>query len=638
MDRKEFTELMDDYIDGELSSTRKKEFEDAMVNDAELKAEFANYKTLINEFKSMDKNINPPSELFNKIESEISGEFKPEITMYSNNVMSVSFDSGHSVGIKSQVHKANKSWYLWSSAAVALLAVGIFMIYKIFQPGNSTSTDGYSNWQMVNLTGNATVNGVKASKLNLGDVLETDGTSSVVLKFTDGGNITIEPNSKIRLVTSDNNESRVEVISGTVNTDNKIKPGKIVIEANNVKVRDNGANYTFNVDDKGNGIVYVKDGKVSFVSNNNRQAYIPEGNFCYSQPDKGVGTPFRKDSKPEFQQALFNYDFGNNKVPEVVYSVLANANVQDAYSLVNLLPRLDENKKFMVFNKLSRNGATPSYFKLDSIKDFDENDAKIWIDDSSPEIKMKVRSHLNKMEKEELKKEMDQLNIELKQMNSDLKLNAKQMAEDMKKEMKELQIDLKELNLGLKDSLSGMKLKELYNFNNEDWKEYHQDMEEMHKELSESFKDMGKDFRELGEDMREQFKDMGKDFKVEIDTAGFFKSYNSGMDNYMQYYKNFDTVEFHQEMKELDKLKDLKVPYFDADAFKDKFKDFGKNFKYETDSNGFHMDRKNHKITIKGDKVIVDGDTLKKGDRRNLYLDDKDDEDKDDDKDKDGDK
>ena len=632
MERTEFISLMDEYLEDDLSPQKRSEFEEAMKEDEKLRSEFADHKKFINEFKSMDKNIDPPADLFSQIENKIDQAYKPEITMYSNNVMSVSFNNKESIGIKSQVHKANKSWYLWSSAAVILIAVSVFLIYKIFQPGNNNSmTDGYSNWQLINLTGNATVNGVKASKLNLGDILETDGTSSVVLKFTDGGNITIEPNSKIRLVTSDNNESRVEVISGTVNTDNKIKPGKIVIESNNVKVRDNGADYTFNVDDKGNGIVYVKDGKVSFISNNNRQAYIPEGNFCYSQPDKGVGTPFRKESKPEFQQALYTYDFGNNKVPEAVYSVLANSNVEDAYSLVNLLPRLDNNKKYMVYNKLSKNGATPSMIKLDSLKDFDENDAKVWIDEINPKMKMKIRSNVDNAE---LKKEMEQLNREMKQMSVEMKINAKQMAEDMKKEMKELQNDLIEIHTGMNDSLHGKKFMKIYNMNDADWKEFHQDMEEMHKELSESFKDMGKEYRELGEEMRqnfkENFKDFGQNFKINLDTAGFFKSYSNGINDYMQYYKNFDTVEFHKEMKELDKLKDMKIPYFDEDAFKDKFKDFDKNFEW-ADSTGIKMKHNGHNVIIKGDKVIIDGDTLKQGDkRRNKIIDD--DEDKDDDK------
>ncbi len=633
MDRNEFTELMDDYIDNDLSSGKKKEFEEALENDASLRTEFTDYKNFIQNFMSMDKNIIPPSDTFGRIEQETDQSYKPEITMYSNNVMSVAFDTKDNIKITGQVHKANKSWYLWSSAAVVLIAFSVFLAYKIFQPQNSAQMDGYSNWQLVNLTGNATINGTRSAKLNLGDLLETDGASSVVLKFNDGGNIIVEPNSKIRLVHSDNNESWIEIISGTVNTENKLRPGNIVIESNNVKVRDNGASYTFNVDDKGNGIVYVKDGKVSFISDNNKQAYIPEGNYCYSQPVKGVGTPFRKDSKPEFQQALFAYDFGNNNVPEAVYSVLANANIQDAYSLVNLLPRLDENKKFMVYNKLSKNGSIPSSIRLDSIKNFDEDDAKVWIDDIGPKIKMKIRSDVNNAE---LKKEMEQLNREMLQMNSEMKINAKQMAEDMKKEMKELQSDLKDLNLGMRDSLRSKKFMNIYHMDDKDWKEYHKEMEELHNELSESFKDMGKEFREMGEEMKERFKDFGNDFKVEIDTAGFFKSYSNGMNDYMQYYKNFDTVEFHSEMKELEKLNELKVPYFDADAFKEKFKDFDKKFKWNGDSTGMKFKNNGNNVIIKGETVIVDGDTLKPGDKRQHIIFD-DDGDKDDDKDRDKD-
>ncbi|CAN5650169.1 hypothetical protein BH10BAC5_BH10BAC5_03550 [soil metagenome] len=630
MERKEFLLLMDDYLDNELNTSQRIEFENAISSDSSLRSEYEEHKKFINEFKTMDKNITPPDEIYINIEREIDDTFKPDIKMYSNNVMSISFDSDQNTGGSGQIHKAGKSWYIWSAAAVFMIAFSIFLVYKVFKSGNdNTMTDGYTNWQLINLTGNATVNGTKASKLNIGDLLETDVASSVVLKFDDGSNITIEPNSKIRLISSSNSESRIEVISGTINTENKVLPGKILVEANNVKVRDNGASYTFNVDDKGNGIVYVKDGKVSFVSNNNRQAYIPEGNYCYSQPEKGVGTPFRKDSKSEFQQALFSYDFGNNKVPEAVYSVLANANVQDAYSLVNLLPRLDNNKKILVFNKLSKNGAAPTSIRLDSLKDFDENDAKIWIDAISPVIKMKIHSEINNAE---LKKEMEQLSRDMSQMNSEMKLNAKQMAEDMKKEMKELQSDLKEMNAGLKDSLHSRKFMKQFNLDDQNWKELQKDMIEMHKDLQESFKDIGKDYRELGEEMREKFKDMGENYKVEFDTAGFFKSYNSGMHDYMNYFKNFDTVQFHEQMKELEKLKDLKVPYFDEKEFKEKFKDIDKNFNWKNDSTGIIFKNNGHKVTIRGKTVIVDGDTLKPGDNRKHIFDD--DSDKEDDKDK----
>jgi len=91
---------------------------------------------------------------------------------------------------------------------------------------------------------------------------------------------------------------------------------------------DMGGEYKLTIDSSGDGLVYVKSGKVE-VQSNNREAIVPAGNLVMTKKDLGVGTPFNENSSPRFKNALMNLDF-RNCGGACVNTLLKNAKVSDA--------------------------------------------------------------------------------------------------------------------------------------------------------------------------------------------------------------------------------------------------------------------------------------------------------------------
>ena len=100
-----------------------------------------------------------------------------------------------------------------------------------------------SNWKLISLKGGAIVNGVRTEKVNVGDWIQTDSVSSVILKIANVGDVSIEPNTKVRFIQSDNNVSRIEVLYGTVNTTTS-QADKFILQSSNMKVQDKGGSYS----------------------------------------------------------------------------------------------------------------------------------------------------------------------------------------------------------------------------------------------------------------------------------------------------------------------------------------------------------------------------------------------------------
>jgi len=425
-------ENFDEYFNNELNSETRDLIQQHLDKCGECKKEYLAYTLLKEKSNFLKKEISPSKNLYDNIEKHIikkDNGMKNDIQIktLSNNIFTIDFkDEKKSNPIAEKQSFISRNWYWFASAAAIILICSL--VFSRYSEQNIYSAGEMSNWKLVNLKGNALVNGVKSDVVNVGDWIQTDNESAVILKIANVGDISIEPNSKVRFIQSDDNLSRIEISYGTVNTSTS-QADKFILQSNNMKVQDKGSSYSFKVDDKGNGVIYVNNG-IANVESGNRVSVVPEGKFCMYKPEFGVGIPFRKDATPEFQNALFQYDF-NNGGNNAIYSAIASATAEDYYSLLNLIPRVDEKTKYLVLNKLDR--ITPkgvSGVRLDSLEKFN--------DESIEECIEKVRDHIRVrvFDRQELDKEMSELFRDLAEMKFNIIIDQKKNAEDLKRKWK----------------------------------------------------------------------------------------------------------------------------------------------------------------------------------------------------------
>jgi len=547
-------EYFDEFYSNELNSETKDLVQKHLNDCKECASEYSAFLKLKEQASSLKKEVMPPKQIFEKIEKEISQKNKMQndikITPLSNNILTINFaDDKKGTAESKKSGFMTKNWYWFASAAVVLLVASI--VFLNYKARNFISVEEMSNWKLVNLRGEAFINGVKSNTVNVGDWIQTDSTSSVVLKIANVGDISIEPNSKVRFVQSDGEVSRIEVLYGTVNTTTS-QADKFVLHSNNMKVQDKGGSYSFKVDEKGNGVIFVNNG-IANVESGNKSAVVTDGKFCLYKPEYGVGTPFRKDASKEFQNALFSYDFNNGGVPAVYYAV-ANAAPEDYTSLMNLIPRVDDKTKYLVLNKLGK--LVPQVLptiNLDSLDEYDDDN----LENSLKNLHEKIRVEV-KMNNDELKKEMDELAKDLAQMKIDIKIDGKKMAEDIRREMNNLKIELKDMQDNLPDTNEFK-----YYYKDFDKAEFQKDMTKIQIELNQNLGKMAEELKKNAEEWEKQGKEWEKNSK-DWEEYGkkwekwgeeFGKNFAPGNFNF-----KFDSINVKIEgLEDLEQLEDMKI-------------------------------------------------------------------------------
>lgn len=175
-------------------------------------------------------------------------------------------------------------FYAWMAAAAALLlSVGTATVFRLRGP--------FTDWQLNN-----------GQKLRVGAVVESGAIES---QFT--GHVEVEPNSRLRIVSSGQGEQRFDLERGTIHALIWAPPGRFVVDTPSAKTTDLGCRYTLQVSSGGQGLVTVETGWVAFEWQN-REAFIPAGAACVTRPKLGPGTPWFQDAPEALKAALQEFD------------------------------------------------------------------------------------------------------------------------------------------------------------------------------------------------------------------------------------------------------------------------------------------------------------------------------------------
>ena len=175
---------------------------------------------------------------------------------------------------------------------------------------------------------------------------------------------------------------------------------------------DLGCSYKLTLDTAGNGLLYVKQGKVSLEAAGKESSLVPAGKFCMTKKDFGPGTPFMGNASPELKKALVDFDFGNC-AGSCVNIILKNAKKTDAVTLVSILPKVEDQFKDRVYAKVCGFVTPPRQIPEDSIPHINPECLEQWIEKIQEEVQTQIEKNMEKMQ------------ADMEKMGKDMEFNGK---------------------------------------------------------------------------------------------------------------------------------------------------------------------------------------------------------------------
>ncbi len=279
---------------------------------------------------------------------------------------------------------APSRWSLGLAAATAtILFIAAVGILEWSQKRNTTYVAG---WDVESVAGtpqvesNAFVTKSVNSKLRVGQTLVTDSQSEANLSIAEIGTVSVEPNTRLRMIAGGKGRNQLALDRGTIHAFIWALPGEFTVDTPSAIAVDLGCSYTLEVDDLGAGILRTKLGWVGFKLDGH-EAFIPAGAVCATRPKIGPGTPYFEDASASFRDALSKFDFAS-ATPEQrsaeLSKILAESRQRDAFTVWHLLARTDEAQRGYVYDRLATLVPPPSGVTRDGILRLDQKMLDCW--------------------------------------------------------------------------------------------------------------------------------------------------------------------------------------------------------------------------------------------------------------------
>lgn len=250
-------------------------------------------------------------------------------------------------------------------AMAAVVALSFFLVrYMPQRP----------SWEVVTVRG-----ALKVGRLHLGESLQTDASSEAEIKIANIGELTMDPNTKIRLLVTKSDQHRIALDRGKVEARTWAPPRLFIVDTPSATAIDLGCRYTLEVEDDGSSLLHVTLGLVA-LELHGRETVVPAGALCRTRKGAGPGTPFFEDSSIPLQSALKYLDSAKEG-PERTRQleiVLRESRIRDGLTLWHLIPRLDAQSRSLVYDRLSQLIPPPPEVTRDGIVALDAKMLDAW--------------------------------------------------------------------------------------------------------------------------------------------------------------------------------------------------------------------------------------------------------------------
>jgi hypothetical protein len=188
--------------------------------------------------------------------------------------------------------------------------------------------------------------------LSVGQWLTTDDSSAAEFDMSEIGHLRVEPGSRLCLLASDTLGHRIRLEEGMIHAAVWGPPRSFVVETRAGEAVDQGCEYTLTMDGHGHGSLCVEWGWVS-LERSGRTALVPSGAQCEMRSGIGPGTPYLAGASTEYLDLLRSFDFGTGGSAPVE-ELIENASACDAFSLVYLVQRVDQEHRGRIFDRVAK--------------------------------------------------------------------------------------------------------------------------------------------------------------------------------------------------------------------------------------------------------------------------------------------
>lgn len=270
--------------------------------------------------------------------------------------------------------------FAFVTGAMALLIASVWFAHHWIRYGVRDEKFAVTNLQGSPAVGARTF--TIRDELVVGQSLTTDRISRARIHITNFGDVTVEPNSRVRLVKARSKQKQLALERGVLHARITAPPWQFYVETPSATAVDLGCEYTLMVDDTGAGLIRVTLGWVQFYSGV-RQVLIPAGAAAETHPGFGPGTPYFEDVSKGFRTALEELDFGTGK-PEARAAaldlIIREANAQDVLSLFPLLARVPPIERARLYERLAVLSPPPTGVTRQGVLDHDMRQITLWWD------------------------------------------------------------------------------------------------------------------------------------------------------------------------------------------------------------------------------------------------------------------
>lgn len=271
---------------------------------------------------------------------------------------------------------ADKPIVLW--LALPLAAAATFLI--AFIGSREVPVAPQASWTIERVTGAPTVNSDRLETngmITAGAWIQTDDTSTAVVQVGKIGKVQIEPNSRVQLVSTDPNNNRFSLTSGTLQATVWAPPRLFFVETPSATAIDLGCAYTLSVDGEGRARLCVTSGWVALEKSGHEEVVVPSGAVCETRPQHGPGTPYFGGASDEFRHALARFDF-EGASSEDLETVLRESNMCELFTLWQLLPSVRDEHRGMIFDRMSQIMPPPEGVTREGVLALDSRMLEAW--------------------------------------------------------------------------------------------------------------------------------------------------------------------------------------------------------------------------------------------------------------------
>jgi len=344
------SDLSSAYLHNELTPEQTRQVAEHMMGCARCRAAFAEVKLGIR-FAEQLESISAPASLWPRIAAGLNVDSAPTRRFQFLKPVAI-------------------------AAAILLVAgAGFFLLRR-------PHVEQISGWRVARLVGAPRIGSESINdqgRLRIGQWLETDSSSRAKLDVANIGNVEIDPNTRVRLLQSNNSEHRLELERGRLRALISAPPKLFFVNTPSGVAEDLGCAYTLEVDDDGNSHLRVTLGWVA-LQLRDRESVVPAGAACVTRPGIGPGTPYFEDSSESFRASLSRFDFPADQSSQrsALEIILREARPRDAMTLFYLLSPVQGNERARVYDRLAALVAPPDGVTRDGMLNLNPQMMGLW--------------------------------------------------------------------------------------------------------------------------------------------------------------------------------------------------------------------------------------------------------------------